>query len=196
MPKTRGRVFDTPDGGATSPATKGIAQQIQIAVAHQLLTVMHEPDRSIAKVVGFPGACGDALCSKQGFGNGAIGCTVLACIKRAQALDQTSATLNRQLTKVRARRATREGTPQAPRGMRAQLEEIIERKLRGLARANTRPSSEPCTVVDVLAPQKHVPAIGCLANYNVGEIAQSDKAKRIGVLSRGMNKGDNGRYNR
>jgi hypothetical protein len=96
MPKKRGRVFDTPEkGGAASAAAEGIAQQIEISAAHQGLPALYEPDRSIAEVMGFPGPCGDALGPKQSFGNGAIGGTVLACIKRAQALDQASAPLYR-----------------------------------------------------------------------------------------------------
>ncbi len=146
--------------------------------------------------MGFPGACGDALGPKQGFGNGAMRCTVLASIKRTQGKDQAIAALRWQLSKGWARRVIREGPPQTPRGMRAQLEELVEGKLRGVACANTGLSSEPRAVVDGLAPQKHVPAAGCLANYNVGEISQSDKARRIGILSRGRNKGDNGRRNR
>ncbi len=171
--RRRGVAFSIPPrkGGDASTATEGIAQQIEISSAHQRSPALHEPDRSIAKVMGFPGACGDALGPKQGFGNGAMRRTVLACIKRAQALDQAIVALRWQLAKGRARRVTREGTPQAPRGMRAQLEELVEGKLRGVARANTGLSSQPRAVIDVLAPQKHVPAVGCLANYNIGEIA-------------------------
>ena len=196
--RRRGVAFSIPleRGEAASEAAEGIAQQIEISAAHQCSPALHEPDRSIAEVMGFPGACGDALGPKERFGNGAMRYTVLASIKRAQGKDQAIAALRWQLSKGWARRVIREGPPQTPRGMRAQLEELIEGNLRGVARANTGLSFEPRAVVDGFAPQKHVPAIGCLANYNIGEIAQSDKGRRIGMLSRGRNKGDNRRRNR
>ncbi len=87
--RRRGVAFSIPlgEGEAASEAAEGIVQQIEISAAHQRSPALHEPDRSIAKVVGFPGACKDAFRPKQDFGNGAMRCAVLAGIKREQTLD-------------------------------------------------------------------------------------------------------------
>ena len=152
MPKTRGRVFDTPGiGGAASAAAEGIAQQIEISAAHQGLSALHEPDRSIAEVMGLPAARGRAVRPEQGCGDGAIARPVLAGVKRAQGVDQAAATLGRQLAEVRARWPAGKGAPQTPRGMDTELEEIIEWKLPRVARAKSGRSPQPCAVVDVLA---------------------------------------------
>ncbi len=104
MPKTRERVFDTPDRrGAASAAAEGIAQQIEIAATHQGVPTLYEPDRSIAKVVGFPAVRGRAIRAEQGHGNRAIVRTILASVERAQGLDQAVAPLRRQLAEVRTR---------------------------------------------------------------------------------------------
>ncbi len=168
--RRRGVAFSIPprNGGAASAATEGIAQQIEISAAHQGLTALHEPDRSIAEVMGFPAARGHAIRPEQGCGDGAIARPILAGVKRAQGLDQAVATLGRQLAEVRARRPAGKGAPQTPRGMGAEFEEIVEWKLCRIARAETRPSPQPYAMVDVLSPQQDVPAVGCLADYCVG----------------------------
>ncbi len=55
---------------------------------------------------------------------------------------------------------------------------------------------QPYGVVDILAPQKHVPTVGCLADYGVGQVAQADDVSRAGGLSTGRNKEDDSRRNR
>ncbi len=88
------------------------------------------------------------------------------------------------------------GTPQAPRGMGAELEKVVERKLRRIVRTDTGWSPQPRAMVDVVASQKHVPAIGRLADHSAGVVTEADEARRIGGLRRGRNKGDDSRRNR
>jgi hypothetical protein len=78
-----------------SASAKGVVQQIEISAAHQSFPALDEPDRSIAKVVGFPGTDRDTLHPEQSCGDDAIARAVLVGVKRAQALDQTVAALNR-----------------------------------------------------------------------------------------------------
>ena len=138
--RRRGVAFSIPprNGGAASAAAEGIAQQIEISAAHQGLSALHEPDCSIAEVMGFPAARGHAIRPEQGCGDGAIARPVLAGVKRAQGLDQAVATLGRQLAEVRARRPAGKGAPQAPCRVGAEFEEIVEWKLCRIARAETR----------------------------------------------------------
>ena len=104
--------------------------------------------------------------------------------------------MSRQLAEVRAWRVAGKSAPQTQRGMGAEFEEIIKYNLRRVARANARRSPQPRAVVDVLAPQKHVPAVGCLADYGVGQVAQADEVSRVGGLSGGENKENDSRRNR
>jgi hypothetical protein len=163
---------------------------------HQGSPALHEPDRSIAEVMGLPAARGHTIHSEEDCGDGAIARPVLARVKRAQGLDQAVATLGRQFAEVGARRMAGKGAPQTPRGMGAEFEEIIKWKLCRIARAKSWRSPQPCAVVDVLAPQKHVPTVGCLADHCVGQVAQADEVRRVGSLSSGGNKEDDSRRNR
>ena len=196
--RRRGVAFSIPPriGGTTSVAAEGIAQQIEISAAHQGLTALHEPDCSIAEVMGFPAARGHAIRPEQGCGDGAIACAALAGVKRAQGLDQAVAPLSRQSPEVWSWWPAGKGAPQAPCRVGAEFEEIGEWKLCRIARAETRPLPQPCAMVDVLSPQQDVPAAGCLADYSVGEVAEADDARGIGGLSGGRNKADDSRRNR
>ena len=196
--RRRGVAFSIPPriGGTTSVAAEGIAQQIEITAAHQGLTALHEPDCSIAEVMGFPAARGHAIRPEQGCGDGAIACAALAGVKRAQGLDQAVAPLSRQSSEVWSWWPAGKGAPQAPCRVGAEFEEIVEWKLCRIAHAETRPLPQPCAMVDVLSPQQDVPAAGCLADYSVGQVAQADDARGIGGLSRGGNKADDSRRSR
>ena len=124
--------------------------------------------------MGFPSARGHAIRPEQGCGDGAIACAALAGVKRAQGLDQAVAPLSRQSPEGWSWWSAGKGAPQAPCRVGAEFEEIVEWKLCRIARAETRPLPQPYAMVDVLSPQQDVPAVGCLADYVVGQVAQAD----------------------
>jgi hypothetical protein len=110
-------------------------------------------------------------------------------------VDQATATLGRELAEVWAWWPAGKGAPQTPCRVSAEFEEIVEWKLCRIARAWTRPLPQPYVMVDVLPPQQDVPAVGCLVDYVVGQVAVADKVRRVGYLSRVGNKEDDSRRN-
>jgi hypothetical protein len=92
--------------------------------------------------MGLPAARRQAIRPEQGCGNGTIARLVLG-VQRAQGLDQAVATLGRQLAEVGTWRPAGKGAPQTPRGMGAELEEIIEWKLYRIPRAKSGRSPQP-----------------------------------------------------
>lgn len=65
------------------------------------MTALHEPDRSIAKVVGFLGAYRRALRPEQGLGNCAVGWAGEARVDGAQCVNEAVAALGGQLAEIR-----------------------------------------------------------------------------------------------
>ena len=80
--------------------------------------------------------------------------------------------------------------------MGAEFEDVVEGKLRRVGRVNARWLPQPCAEFNFLVAQEDVPAVKCLADECVGEIAETDQAGPVDRISGCRNKGDDSRQNR
>ncbi len=175
-----GHVFDTPRNYSLLLAAR-LPQHLAIAAAHQRKAALHQTNGTVAQVMSLPGAFGDTFGSEQNLGNRSVGVALGPSIERAQRHRQALPALRREFMESGTGCAPVERTPETPRGMRADLEIIIEGQFGCVRLADHRRLFQPEPMFDPANAQEDVPAIRRLP-----ELArrQTGQTKQIPVSAR------------
>ena len=125
-----------------------MSQQGAIAATHQGEAALHKTDSTIAEVVGFPGAFGNALGSEQNLGNRSIGIALGPRIERAEGQCQSLSALRRDFMESRTGSTPVKRTPETSRCMHADVEIIVEWQFGCIRLAVHRCVSQPKPMLD------------------------------------------------
>ena len=145
------------------------------------MAVADKPNRAISQIVRLPAVFRYDATAEQGGGNLAIARLCRMPVERAERQQQAVAARRRQDGWVRACSVTGERAPEAERGLRANLEQTVERKER---RGQT----------DRLRPQRNANALavkvdgasGCCANIEQNQFRFRKRVERIKCVGRAI----------
>ena len=148
-------------------------QQRAIAAAHQGDAGLNQTGTgSIAQVVSFPGAFGNASAAKQDFRDFAVRTAVHPRIEGAKGERQTTAALRGKHVQCWSGWTVVQGSPQPPGGMRTKFKVAVELKLDPIGFGDDRWFLQPHAVFDAAQIQHGVQAIGRLTQLCRGQFAQ------------------------
>ena len=173
MPILTGWVFDTPPKFSLRLATR-LPQQFAIAATHQGEASFDKADRAVTQVVVLPGPFGNAFGSEQNLGDHAIVVAIGSGIERAKRQRQSLPALRRQLMECGACGAAVERTPEAARGMRPDIEVIVEWQFGGVSPVYHWRLAQPEPMLDPANAQQNMPAVRRLAEFARRQISQTE----------------------
>jgi len=139
----------------------GEAQQVAVASAHEPEAASDEANGSVAQVMSLPGSFGNAFGSEQTLGDRAIGGPLYSGVERAERQRQPLSALLRKLLERRSGYAATKSAPQSAGGMRAKIEDGVERQFDGVGFAGDRSLFQKKPVVDSAKAQEDMPAVRC-----------------------------------
>ncbi len=150
-------------------------EQFAIAAVHQRQAASHKADGPVAQVMSLPGSFGNAFGSEQALGDHPIRRALHSGVERPKRQRESLAALWRKLMEGQAGGAGIERAPEAARGMRADIEDIVERQFDGVRRADDRRLFQEEAVFDPAKAQESVPTVSPLSQLAGGQIGEVER---------------------